>query len=140
MCAHTSLSVHFPLSYRSRLLTAAFAIFIFVPLSLFAFSARKSHITRTQLQQHPDTCKHRERERVRQTNTCTQRRTFQCHLRPRRAYALHFVADSSPCTINSISPAISTCFTLCLGHNGIVMQLTATVTTAFSHRQKLTDI
>lgn len=55
--------------------------------------------------------------------------SFHCH-------ALHFAADSCPCTKNSISTAIPTCYTLCSGHNGIVIQLTAAVTTALPSAAK----
>lgn len=48
------------------------------------------------------------------------------------AYGMRFVADSCPRTKNSISAAISTCYTLRLGHNDTVMRLTvsAALTTA----------
>lgn len=88
-----------------------------VPLSLFAFSARKSHITLTHSQTHPH------------THSYKGSSSFHCH-------ALHFAADSCPCTKNSISTAIPTCYTLCSGHNGIVIQLTAAVTTALPSAAK----
>lgn len=128
--AHTSVGVHFPLSFGARLLTAA----SHSSLSLSALSPRCSalllyasfhfhylRLAHASLTLHSPTHTH--------THSYKGSSSFHCH-------ALHFAADSCPCTKNSISTAIPTCYTLCSGHNGIVIQLTAAVTTALPSAAK----
>lgn len=132
---HTSLGVHFPLSFGARLLTAAsrssasssYPSTLILHASFHFHYLRLAHASLTlHSPTHPHTLTH---SHLAAHTPSHKGSCFHCH-------ALHFAADSCPCTKNSISTAIPTCYTLCSGHNGIVIQLTTAVTTALPSAAK----